>query len=146
LLRSTSVSIEIADEQNPRTLQLTGIESQGEWWTNESDQAVEAALKEEISKSTVDFTLVASHHPDIFELCAEYGADLVVAGHTHGGQLAVPYLGRWVNVGRLAAKYLWGLYERGDSKLIVTAGIGVGVIPARIGVPPEVTIIELGID
>ncbi|MBN4059417.1 hypothetical protein JYT32_00705 [Dehalococcoides mccartyi] len=50
------------------------------------------------------------------------------------------------NVGRLVEKYLLGLYELGTTKLVVSAGIGVGVIPARIGVPPEVVVIQVAFD
>ncbi len=146
LLRNSSAFIKPNHSGNDFSLQITGIESPAEWWGDATGSFADQVLRDEISETTADFTLIASHHPDIFELCAEYGADLIVAGHTHGGQLAVPYLGRWLNVGRLAAKYFWGLYERGESKLIVSAGVGVGILPARIGVPPEVTIIELGID
>ena len=84
-----------------------------------------------------------NHHTEVIGPSAELSVDLVVAGHTHGGQLAVPFTGRSLNVGRLAAKYFLGLYEHGTTKLVVTAGVGVGVIPARIGVPPEVALIRL---
>jgi predicted MPP superfamily phosphohydrolase len=51
-----------------------------------------------------------------------------------------------LNLGRLTAKYFLGLYELGATTLVVTAGVGVGVIPARIGVPLEVTIIRISLD
>jgi hypothetical protein len=127
-------------------MQIIGIESPRDWWNQESDEFGREVVLSELSKSNAEFTIVASHHPDVFELSAEIGVDLVVAGHTHGGQLAVPFTGRLLNVGRLATKYLWGLYESGTTRLVVTAGIGVGIIPARIGVPPEVTLIEISFD
>ncbi len=146
LLSNNSVVIEFEPSGNVFSLQITGIESPAEWWDAQTGRFAEQVLKYEISQTSADFKLVASHHPDIFELCAEYGADLVVAGHTHGGQLAVPFTGRWLNVGRLAAKYFLGRYDRAKTTLIITPGIGVGILPARLGVPPEVTLIELGID
>ena len=158
LLRNSSASIEIGPgrEVGPggevnaggdsKTVQIVGVESPGDWWYEESDIFGRDVLHSELSGGAADFSIVASHHPEIFGLSAECSADLVVAGHTHGGQLAVPFTGRLLNVGRLTAKYFWGLYELGTTRMVVTAGVGVGVIPARIGVPPEVTLIEVSFD
>ncbi len=152
LLRNSSAFVEVGPggevgaAGDSKSMQIIGIESPGEWWNQESDEFGREVLLSELSRSNADFTIVASHHPDVFELSAEIGVDLVVAGHTHGGQLAVPFTGRLFNVGRLATKYLSGLYESGTTRLVVTAGIGVGIIPARIGVPPEVTLIEISFD
>jgi hypothetical protein len=150
LLRNASALIQIespgplgTDAYNS-VLQIIGIESPGDWWEEDANELIGLVIQKEISDQEADFTLVASHHPDIFDLGVSHNIDMIVAGHTHGGQLAVPYTGRWLNIGRLATKYLWGRYERGGTSMIVTAGIGVGVIPARLGVPPEVTLIEFG--
>lgn len=146
LLRNSSTFVEVGPAGDSKSMQIIGIESPRDWWNQESDEFGREVVLSELAKSNAEFTIVASHHPDVFELSAEIGVDLVVAGHTHGGQLAVPFTGRLLNVGRLATKYLWGLYESGTTRLVVTAGIGVGVIPARIGVPPEVTLIEISIN
>jgi predicted MPP superfamily phosphohydrolase len=146
LLRNESIFLDVETEGEIRTLQIIGIESPGEWWGDEDDQVAENVVRTAIDSGDADFRLVMSHHPEIFDICVRNEIDLVTAGHTHGGQLAVPYLSRYLNVGRLAVKYLHGLYERNDTKMVITAGVGVGVIPARLGVPPEVTLIELNID
>ncbi len=152
LLRNTSAFVEIkpAGEVDggltSKTVQIVGIESPGDEWAEESDTLGKDVLRSELLGSAVDLTIVASHHAEVIGASAELAVDLVVAGHTHGGQLALPFTGRLLSVGRLTAKYFLGLYEHGTTKLIVTAGIGVGVIPARIGVPPEVALIRVLLD
>jgi uncharacterized protein len=146
LLKNTSTGISIDTPNGARNLELLGIESPDEWWQIEHNDAIELTIQKAIKESESDFRIVASHHPDVVELCAQYDIDLVVAGHTHGGQLAVPFGGPFLNAGRLAVKYLWKQYEINNTKLIVTPGVGVGILPARIGVPPEVTLIELSFD
>ncbi len=152
LLRNTSAFIEIVlngeigTGEPTKTVQIIGIESPGDWWYEESERFGRDVLGTELSGERANFTIVASHHPEAFGASAEYSVDLVLAGHTHGGQLAVPFAGRLLNVGRLVSRQFWGLYEQGTTSLVISAGIGVGVIPARIGVPPEVTLIEISFD
>ena len=70
--------------------------------------------------------------------------DLVLSGHTHGGQVAVPHL-PGLNFLRLRRKpgYVAGLYRRGDSTLYVHSGLGTTGPPLRLGVAPEIAVIEL---
>lgn len=146
LLRNETAYLEINTNGEIRTLQIIGVEGPDEWWSRETNPVIEPVIQSAINLGKADFRIVASHHPEVFDICVQNDIDLVMAGHTHGGQLAVPYLARYLNVGRLVVNYLQGLYERNGTKLIITAGIGVGVIPARLEVTPEVTLIELNID
>ncbi|MCH7970933.1 MAG: metallophosphoesterase [Chloroflexi bacterium] len=152
LLRNSSALVEIGPAPEvdsggtAKIVQIVGIESPGDEWLEDLDVFGKETLNSELSGAAADFTIVASHHPEAFGPSAKYSVDLVVAGHTHGGQLAVPFAGRILSVGRLVTKYFLGLYELGTTRLIVTAGIGVGVIPARIGVPPEVVVVQISFD
>ncbi|MCH7983452.1 MAG: metallophosphoesterase, partial [Chloroflexi bacterium] len=149
LLRNSSAFVEVRPRgdsgpgSTTKTVQIIGIESPGDWWYQESDVFGRDVLDSQLSTETADFILVATHHPEAFRPSAERSVDLVMAGHTHGGQLAVPFTGRALNVGRLVTGYFLGLYELGRTRLVVTAGIGVGIIPARFGVPPEVTVVDV---
>ncbi len=87
--------------------------------------------------------IVLAHDPSLFERCAALGATLVLSGHTHGGQVAVPLLGRFLNPARLASRYTAGLYRRGRSHLYVSRGAGTTGPPLRIGAPSEITLITL---
>ena len=87
--------------------------------------------------------LLLSHNPDPFRVAAKQGWDVMLAGHTHGGQITVEYLHQHVNFARFFTPYVYGHYKEGDSNLYVTRGIGTVGVPARIGAPPEVTLIKL---
>lgn len=87
--------------------------------------------------------LLLSHNPDVFPVAAEQGWDLTLAGHTHGGQITVEILHQWANVARMFTPFVSGKYERNGKSLYVTRGIGTVGVPARVGAPPEVSIIRL---
>jgi predicted MPP superfamily phosphohydrolase len=88
-------------------------------------------------------TVVLSHYPWTFEACARAGADLVLAGHTHGGQLGVPFLSRYFNLARLTGQRSRGLYFIGKTAMYVNAGLGTTGPPMRLAVPPEIALITL---
>jgi uncharacterized protein len=82
--------------------------------------------------------LCLSHHPSFFPYAAEHGAHLTLAGHTHGGQVAllgIPIFG-------FVFEYMLGRYKHKDSHLYVSGGTG-HWLPFRIGVPAEVSILTL---
>jgi predicted MPP superfamily phosphohydrolase len=82
--------------------------------------------------------LCLSHHPSFFPHAAEHGAHLTLAGHTHGGQVAL--LG--IPLFWFAFEYMLGRYRNKDSHLYVSGGTG-HWLPFRMGVPAEVTILTL---
>jgi predicted MPP superfamily phosphohydrolase len=88
-------------------------------------------------------TVLLAHDPTLFPRAAALGAELVLSGHTHGGQVALPFFARWVNLARISYKHTYGLYREGASTLFVHGGLGVTGPPIRLGVPPEVAIITL---
>jgi uncharacterized protein len=90
-----------------------------------------------------DFTLLLAHDPELFPQAAALGADLTLSGHTHAGQLAVPFfVSRW-NLARLVYRYSHGVYRLGDRVLYVNAGLGFTGPPVRIGARGEITHITL---
>ncbi len=88
-------------------------------------------------------TILLVHNPAWFDRAAGSGVSLVLAGHTHGGQIAVPGFARWLNLTRLSHRYSLGLYRRGGSVLVVSGGLGCTGLPLRTGVVPEVRVIRL---
>ena len=88
--------------------------------------------------SPEEVVLCLTHHPDFFPLASERGARLTLAGHTHGGQVAL--LG--MPLFRFAFEFMLGRYRRGDGQLYVSGGTG-HWLPFRLGVPAEVTILTL---
>ncbi len=86
--------------------------------------------------------IVAWHEPDSFDFYQDPGVVLQLSGHTHGGQICVPFFGPLL-LPPLGKKYSAGLYQDGERHLYVTRGIGTLNIPARFLCPPEVTILTL---
>jgi len=92
------------------------------------------------------FCLVLYHYPDGIETFAAAGADLVCCGHTHGGQVALPFYGALVTLSRFGKRFEAGLYREGDTWMYVSRGIGMEGGPApriRFCARPEVTLFEI---
>ncbi len=84
--------------------------------------------------------ILLAHSPDIADKVRYTPFDLILVGHTHGGQINLPMLsGAWLHHG-LARKYLRGLYEVHGSALYVNRGIGTTGLPIRVASRPEVTL------
>lgn len=91
-----------------------------------------------------DFFLLLSHRPEYLEMYDQYPVDLVLAGHAHGGQFRLPFIGGVYAPGQgFLPKYTAGLYETDDLEMYVGTGIGNSVIPVRIFNPPEILTIIL---
>ena len=82
------------------------------------------------------------HEPDYADNVMGSGVDLLLSGHTHGGQVRIPFMPP-VNLPPLGQKYVEGLFFLGDLQLYVTRGIGTVGVPFRFGCPPEITLITL---
>ncbi len=83
-----------------------------------------------------------THSPDVFPLLPKTCA-LTVAGHTHGGQVKLPLVGRLVVPSQYGDRYAAGLVRQDSKTLFVSTGIGTSIVPVRIGVPPEVSILDV---
>jgi predicted MPP superfamily phosphohydrolase len=87
--------------------------------------------------------VLLSHNPDVFPVAAQQGYNLLLAGHTHGGQVTVEILDRSLNPARFFTPYVYGLFRYGSSTAYVTRGIGTIALPTRIGAPPEISVLRL---
>jgi uncharacterized protein len=87
-------------------------------------------------------TIVLSHSPDPFP-DLQAAVALMLAGHTHCGQVSLPFLGRPVTFTRSAQRYACGRTDEGGSVLYTTAGIGTSILPVRFGNPPEIVLLTL---
>ena len=86
--------------------------------------------------------VLLAHEPDWADYVANHPVDLQLSGHSHGGQIRIPFLGA-PYLPPLARKYPWGLRQIGGLTLYTNAGIGTIEVPMRIDCPPEVTLITL---
>lgn len=88
-----------------------------------------------------EFKLLLAHNPIILRRAARAGVDLVLSGHTHGGQ--VSWRSEKSRSGRPRRRMLRGLGQRGNTQIYVTRGLGTVVLPIRYGCPPEISVLEL---
>jgi predicted MPP superfamily phosphohydrolase len=139
LLRARGVSVLRNEgrvlERDGAKLWLAAID---DTWTRRDDLA--AAMRDRPEGAAA---VLLAHDPARFDDAADAGAELVLSGHTHGGQVAVPFLYRRLSLGILAHKYNAGLYRRNRATLHVHPGLGTTGPPIRLGVAPEVTILVL---
>jgi predicted MPP superfamily phosphohydrolase len=87
--------------------------------------------------------LLLSHNPDVFPVASRQGYNLMLSGHTHGGQISVEILDQAISPARFFTHFVYGLYRQGPAAAYVTRGIGTIGIPARIGAPPEISLLRL---
>ena len=87
--------------------------------------------------------ILLQHNPDVFPTAARQGYNLLLAGHTHGGQVTVEILDRTISPAFFFTPYVYGHYRLGDASAYVTRGIGTIGIPARLGAPPELSLLRL---
>jgi len=91
-----------------------------------------------------DFTILLAHNPAYFEEYAEWGADLTLAGHVHGGVIRIPFKGGLLSPEKVFfPKYDAGLFEENGKNMIVNRGLGYSQINFRLFNRPEITFIEL---
>ncbi len=103
----------------------------------EGDPDLEAALQ---GKGHGEPVVLLSHNPDYYLKAAASSVDLTISGHTHGGQIL--FFG-WTPLGHSRHGYWKGLYSDGRSSLYVSRGVGVSILPLRLGARPEISILRL---
>ena len=90
------------------------------------------------------YNILLAHNPEYFEDYSLWGADLVCAGHYHGGLMRLPAIGGVISPRyRLFPKYDYGVYHKGDSTMVLSCGLGTHTLPIRIFNPGEVSVIRL---
>jgi predicted MPP superfamily phosphohydrolase len=87
--------------------------------------------------------VMMAHEPDIFPQVPDR-VSLTISGHTHGGQVVVPFLGRPIVPSEYGPRYAYGHIVEDGRNLVVSGGLGLSVLPVRFGVPPEIVLLELG--
>ncbi len=107
-------------------------------WSRRAD--LDRALRDRPAGSR---SILLAHDPIDFSAAAARGVDLVLSGHTHGGQVAMPFFARFANLGRMHRRHTLGVYRDGTSVLVVHPGLGTSGPPVRVGVAPAIVEITL---
>lgn len=120
---------------------VAGIEDPGEGWREKvSDHDALERLGLEVPENVP--RLLLAHRPSWFGHAARVGFPVVLAGHTHGGQLRLPFA-RNFNVSRIIAHHTAGRFDVGGATLYVSQGLGVAGLPVRLNCPREISRITL---
>ena len=94
-------------------------------------------------KDDTNPVILLAHEPDIFPEVPDR-VSLTICGHTHGGQVSLPFIGRPIAPSRYGERYAYGHIVEDGRHLIVSGGLGCLGIPVRFGVPPEIVVIDIG--
>lgn len=104
-------------------------------------------MNEELSNLELDtsrYQILLSHRPELFDVYAKYGIDIVFCGHAHGGQIRLPFLGGiYAPDQGLFAKYTNGTFLQDHTTLVVSRGLGNSVFPIRVNNRPELVTVTL---
>ena len=139
LLRAAGVEV-LRNENRQLTrgedrMTIAGVD---DTWTRRADVARTLAGRDKALP-----VIALAHDPQLFPALAKGGADLVLSGHTHWGQIALPFLASRYNVSQFTYRYHAGLYAEEGATLYVHPGLGTTGPPVRVGAPPEITILRL---
>ncbi len=125
----------IADNKNIR---IGGV---GDWWEDKQD--IDAAVSDSLEDS---FTILLCHNPDYINFIEDSylkKIDLILCGHTHGGQIS--FLG-WITAipgSSSGREYLYGFKHKKNTNIIISSGIGTVIYPIRFLARPEIVTIEI---
>ena len=128
-------------ERNGAVLALLGIDDPHAWRADDPQPTDVAAALAAAPPAPHAFHVLLAHRPGAWDTAVPRGIPLTLAGHIHGGQFYLPLIG-W-SPGRLITKYVMGHFQRGNSQLNVSRGIGVVGVPIRVFAPPEIELFEL---
>lgn len=109
------------------------------------EEMTEEWLRERAGRADPDnFQILIAHNPEYFPRYAAWGAELVIAGHVHGGVARLPFLGGVISPSfHLFPKYDGGLFREGKSIMILSRGLGMHTIPVRFCNPGELIAVHL---
>ena len=86
--------------------------------------------------------ILLAHEPDLLREFSLFGPELILSGHTHGGQVRLPFLPA-INLPEYGRQYVEGWFHYGPTQLYVNRGIGAVGLPFRLNCPPEITLFTL---
>jgi hypothetical protein len=121
-------------ERDGAAIWIAGI---GDKWEGKPDIA--SALAKVNNGAPI---IALTHNPDIFPSIPARVA-LTIAGHTHGGQVALPIIGRPIVPSVFGQRYAAGHIVEGSKHLFVSSGIGTSILPVRFRVPPEIPLLTI---
>lgn len=124
---------------------IYGYELPMKYYKKFTKQKLESSeIRKELGAPDPDtYNILLAHNPEYSPAYSEWGADLSLSGHFHGGMMRLPFIGGVISPQvRLFPKYDCGLYKFGENKAVVTAGLGTHSFAPRIFNPGEFSVID----
>jgi len=131
--------------ENGTTIHLGGLDDPVKDWLRGRDFPQFSYLVN-TAPSLPGMKVLLCHRPTILPEAAKAGIDLVLSGHTHGGQFILPSLfnKRGVSIARLVSPFTHGWYREGATHMYLNRGVGLTFVPWRVNCPPEIAVFRLG--
>ena len=147
VLRNQAVTI----EKDGDKIQLIGLDDDIGFYDTDHQDGAPVGSREERTLETIRalrdeelYAVLLSHHPELLEVYAESGCDLVFSGHSHGGQVRLPVVGGLYAPGQgIFPEYDGGVYTSGFTSMVVSRGVGNSLMPVRFNNRPEIVVAEL---
>ena len=128
--------------RNGETINLHGMWYNSRYYFNE-EFTIEV-MNKIIGEENGGFDILLTHNPKSFEVYADWGAEVILTGHVHGGMVRLPYFGAIFSPERtLFPKYSEGVYSVENSHMVVSRGLGRGLTGFRLFNKPELAVIVL---
>lgn len=139
ILNNESVKVEVSDGEY---INLYGI--QDPYFTGRPAWEIDIATEDFCSELNIEegYNILLAHHPEHMGIYEDYGFDLVFSGHAHGGQITFFGVPLMAPDQEGLPKYSEGVYVEGNTKMVLSRGIGYSVLPLRFFCPPNLIYVE----
>ncbi|MBE5886858.1 MAG: hypothetical protein E7284_10705 [Lachnospiraceae bacterium] len=127
-------------------IEICGVEIDRKYYKRFTVRHMDDSYMEEIlgKNEGTHYEILLAHNPDYFKQYKDYGADLTLSGHVHGGLVRMPFFGGIASPAvRFFPKYDGGLFTKEKSNMVVSRGLGTHTLPVRIFNPAELVVIHL---
>lgn len=135
-------------ERNGEKIQVIGLNDASNYKANYNDNYNEQIIETINNLDDKEcFSVLLSHHPELFDDYAKTNVDLVFSGHAHGGQFRLPFIGGVIAPEQgLFPEYTEGVFTEDNTTMIVSRGLGNSIVPVRINNSPEILVVTLKTD
>lgn len=141
LLDNKSETININGEK----IVITGLEIEREYYKRFNKIYMDKEyINSLVGKKTNEYTILIAHNPEYFDTYVDWGADLILSGHIHGGMVRLPFFGGLISPKvQFFPKYDCGLFEKDGKQMILSRGLGMHTLPIRINNRAELIKVDL---
>ncbi len=135
-------------EIDGEVIQLLGLDANmnqnGRYYVPNNENVQVYEILNQLNDENI-YSVLLSHRPELFDIYVNENIDLTLTGHTHGGQVRIPFLGGVIapNQNGLFPKYDSGLFEEDGSTMIISRGLGNSSFPIRIFNQPEIVVVKM---